>query len=510
MFRIVYGGFRQETNTFSPLICKRENFIAGGITKGDEVISVLRAHNDHPASMLHVLLEAPDVEVIPGADFHAASYGRVDQTVCEEFISDMIQTIRNNQPVDAVFLGLHGGMCLTEEDDGIGLILEEIRKELGPDKPIVACTDLHANITHKVMENLDILTGFHEYPHTDKWETGWRASELGLAMMRSGERPHMACAKIPMILQAEACTTKSGPLKELIEYADGLQRDGKCMDYSIYHLQPWLDCKEAGASVVVIAKTAEQAKSVADELAARFFALRHVLQYKPMSLDEGLDLAVNRPKDGEIIVLSDAADNTSGGATGDSVVVLRRILERKLDIRAACVVADPEAVEYAISLGVGATAEFMVGGKLDPARQKPVTFTGTVISIPDPVVEGDREASKGTRVSFGKVAIVRTRNTDVVICVYPQWNTSPRQFTGFGLDMNDYDMILVKSALHYKESCRYLTSQLYNIDTPGSTTSNLISLGFEKIPRPTFPFDDTDDFGPAPAYEGRTRDKQEV
>ena len=123
------------------------------------------------------------------------------------------------------------------------------------------------------------------------------------------------------------------------------------------------------------------------------------------------------------------------------------------------------------------------------------------MSIPDPVVTGG-----GTTVSFGKVAIVRVRNVDVVLCQYPQFNTSPLQYTGFGLDMKDYDMILVKSSLAYKDSCMHLTSRMYNVDTPGSCTSNLRSLHWERIPRPTFPFDDTDDFGPSPAYEGRTRD----
>ena len=501
MFRIVYGGFRQETNTFSPLICRHENFEAGGIYDGPRILEAMKDRHDHASAMVKFLQAAPDVELIPGADYHAASYGRVDQAVADEFIQKMKATIRMTQPVDGLFLGLHGGMCLTEEDDGIGYILKALREELGEQIPIVASTDLHANITHQVMDTLDILTGFHEYPHTDKWETGERATRLGLELVRSGIRRHMACVKIPMILQAEASTTKSGPLKDLIAYADGKQAEGAFLDYSIYHLQPWLDCKEAGASVVVIAETAEQAKEGAEDLAERFFALRHVLQYHPLSVDEGLDLVVNRPKDGEIIVLSDAADNTSGGATGDSVVVLRRILERQLDIRAAVCVADPEGVDQAAALGCGAEAEFTIGGKLDPERQKPVTFVGRVMALPNPVVTGG-----GTKVSFGKAAIVRVRNVDVVLCQYPQFNTSPRQFTGFGLDMKDYDMILVKSSLAYKDSCGYLTSRLYNVDTPGSCTSNLRSLHWERIPRPTFPFDDTEDFGSAPAYEGRTRD----
>ena len=498
MFKIVYGGFSQETNTFSPLICKKEHFIAGGTLEGDALIQEKNITNDQGSGMVRCLVDAPDVSIIPTAWYRAGSYGRVDQRVADEFIEKICRTIKENQPLDGVFLTLHGGMCLTEEDDGIGYILEKIRAAAGEACLIVASTDLHANITHKVMKHLDILTGFQEYPHTDMYNTGLRAATLGLAALRTGKKPSMACAKIPMILQAEASTTKEGPLHDLIQLATKWQAEGKFLDFSPYHMQPWLDCKEAGASVVVIADEPEAAKHYADEIAARFFALRNVLQYKPMSVDEGLDLAIARPT-GELIVLSDAADNTSGGATGDSVVVLRRILERELDIRAACVVADPVAVEEAIALGVGAEAEFTIGGKLDPKRQQPVTFTGRVTKICDPVVE----SVTGRRVSFGKVAILRVRNVDVVLCVYPQLNTAPTQFTGFGLDLSEYDMILVKSSLAYKDSCKHVTTQLHNIDTPGSTTSNLLSLDFCRIPRPMFPFDKDGDFGPAPAYLAR-------
>ena len=269
MFKIIYGVFTQETNTFSPLICKRENFMANGICFGDEVIERHYGKTDASAGMLEILKDAEDVEVIPTASYRAQSYGRVDQAICEEFIEIVLKTIRENAPVDGVFLSLHGGMSLTEDDDGIGLILDKVRKEVGPDVVMAASTDLHANITRKVIRNLDILTGFHEYPHTDVYETGRRAAVLGMDILRTGVRPCMTSVKIPMILQAEASTTKSGPLKELISYAEGVQESGEILDFSIYHMQPWMDIEEAGACAVVIAKDPKKAHQYAMDFAKR-------------------------------------------------------------------------------------------------------------------------------------------------------------------------------------------------------------------------------------------------
>ena len=500
MFKLIYGGFSQETNTFSPIICGREYFEAHGISKGEEIFRNFYGMKTHMSGMLNYIMDAEDTEIIPTAMYSSQSCGRVDQSICDEFVEIVLKAMEENKPYDGIFLTLHGGMSTTEFDDGIGEMLEKIRAAAGPDIVIAASTDLHANITKKVIRNLDVLTGFHEYPHTDLYNTGLRAAKLGMEILRTGKRPAMAFVKLPMILQAEASSTKSGPLYDLVQESEKKVEDGLIKDFSIYHMQPWMDIEEAGASVVVIADDAETAKAQAEEIGQKYFDLRHVLKYKPLTIDEGLDLCIGH-KTGELVVLSDAADNTSGGATGDSVEVLRRILERELDIKAAMIVTDPEAADQAKALGEGATAVFTIGGKIDPRFYKPVTYEATVIKILDPVVQlGKGHPKEGNSISFGKASMIRMRNTDIILVEYPQLNYSQEQFTGFGLKFEDYDMVQVKSSLAYVDRYKDITSQMYNVDTPGSCTSDLVSLGFERIPRPMYPFDDTDDFGPAPAF----------
>ncbi len=490
MFRIIYGCFTQETNTFSPIICRREYFEASGISKGEEVLRRFCGRKAYPSGILNYLTDAEDTEVIPTAAYMSQSCGRVDQAVCDEFLDIVLKTMKENEPYDGIFLTLHGGMCTTVYDDGIGEMLERIRAAAGPDVLIAASTDLHANITKKVIRNLDILTGFHEYPHTDTYNTGLRAAKLGMEALRSGKRPAMACVKLPMILQAEASSTKSGPLYDLVQSAEKRAEAGAFKDFTVYHMQPWLDIEEAGASVVVIADDPQTAKKEAEDIGRKYFDLRHVLKHRPITVDEGLDLCIGH-RTGELVVLSDAADNPSGGATGDSVEVLRRILERKLDIRAAMIVADPEAAKEAEALGEGASAVLTIGGKIDPRFYRPVTHEATVVKVLDPVFGPGAP-------SFGRAVLIRMRNTDIILVQYPQYNFSKEQFTGFGLRLEDYDMVQVKSSLAYVDSFKDVTSRMYNVDTPGSCTPDLVSLGFTRIPRPMYPFDDPDDLRPAP------------
>lgn len=492
MYRIVIAGFKQETNTFSPKVCTMSDFLASWILEGQELIDTMINGQDEVAATLHVLQKA-GAQIIPSTCFRSQSSGRVEQGICTYFINRLIKTIRENQPIDGVFLNLHGGMSLTEDDDGIGYILAEVRKEVGPDVVIAVSSDLHANITKRVIGNLDVLCGWLEYPHTDIYETGERMAKLGLYCLdHPDDKPALAFAKIPMILQAECGNTKVGPLKEIVDHAKSLVRNGTLTDYTMYHMQPWMDIKEAGASVVTMARDGETARAYAVELANLFFEYGKAHYNVNEDLDKTLDLVLAKAP-GKLFVISDASDNVSGGATGDSVNVLRRILEREMDIRAACVIADPDVPFEAEALGVGAEAEFTVGGKYDPAYYTPITIRARVEKIPDPVVREFQGSFKGRASSFGKAAILRVRNTDVIVVKQAQFNYSPAQFVGFGLDPADYDLLVVKSSLAYREPFKHYTDELHTVETPGSCSSDLKNMDFKRIDRPMYPFDDMKD-----------------
>ncbi len=503
MYRIVFGVFSQESNTFSPLTCTRKNFETNSVSFGDEIVRDRYGKKTHSGAMVTALTDAEDVELIPSAAFQAGANGRVDRAVYDEFMACLTDTIQKAGKIDGVFLCLHGGTCLTDEDDACGLLLETVRKQVGEKVVIAASCDTHANITKRIVDHVDVICGYRQYPHTDKCETANRAFTLGMNMLRYGTKYHTVMVKVPMILQAEAANTKAGPIKELLDDAARWQEEGKFADFSLWHMQPWLDIPEAGGCAMVIAEDKAAAEEYAMIIGRRFLTFRHILQYHPMSIDEGLDLAASRPG-GHTVVLSDAADNTSGGATGDSVEVLSRILEREMDLRAALVVVDPEAAALANRLGEGAEAEFSLGGKRDPRRQKTITVRAKVQKVCDPRVLEMVGPNAGNYRSFGEAAVLRVRNTDIVVVKYPQCNFTPTQFTGFGLVPTDYDMLLVKSSLAYKACFGHITPEMHNILTNGATSSNLVGLGFEHVQRPLFPFDDPENLDVYPPYEGRT------
>ena len=99
---------------------------------------------------------------------------------------------------DAVYLDLHGAAVAEHLDDGEGELLARIRTVVGPDVPIVASLDLHANVTQQMLETADALVAYRTYPHVDMADTG----RAGRAL--AGRGACSAAAREPLHAHAPA------------------------------------------------------------------------------------------------------------------------------------------------------------------------------------------------------------------------------------------------------------------------------------------------------------------
>ena len=97
-------------------------------------------------------------------------------------------------PLDGVLLALHGAMVTEIDDDGDGYILQIVREIVGPDVPVVATLDLHANISPRMVELADVLIGYDTYPHIDMAERGEEATRSWLDSCAASSTPRRRCA----------------------------------------------------------------------------------------------------------------------------------------------------------------------------------------------------------------------------------------------------------------------------------------------------------------------------
>jgi microcystin degradation protein MlrC len=490
--KIVLCEFNQESNSFNPDITKRDSFEYYGIYQGADMLANLKNKPRAIAGMLDVIEEGNAI-AIPACSMYSQSGGPIDHGVLQWFLEKTLLCIQQNAPVDGVFVSLHGATQTTECDDVCGLILEKIRIEAGDHAVISASADLHANVTRKIAKNADFICGFHTYPHTDYYESGVRAAKLAMETLVGKKKYNLVRVGIPMIVPANGYSTLQGPFAELMKYGQSLVQAEKLIDFSIFMMQPWLDVKEGASTVIAVAEDKNTAQKYAVDMAQRLFKQRNTFHPEMYSIDQVIKLAkkddVKRP-----VVLVDCADSSNAGAAGDSVAVVKKILEMGSDLKTASVLTDAPAAAQAHALGVGKKAMFSLGATKDPVHNEPIKVEAYVKSLHDGIFTQEGPAGRGIVINIGPTAVLNIKNIDIVVCHKVSGNGDPQLYRAFGIEPKFYQVVVVKACSSFRAAYQLFADVICPTETPGAAATDLLSLNYKKLPKTFYPFSSLDDY----------------
>ena len=498
--RIWVGAFKQESNSFCPNLMGLEAF-EKNLLEGEKIV-------EEPARVGQTVTGAVETlkrqgcELIGGIAMRSISGGALDQRVVDFFLKNALQSLRCAGKLDGVFLDLHGATISALSDDVCGDILSVVRETVGENVTVAVTYDLHANVTEQTWRNADIVCGYQTYPHVDYKETGCRAAELLLQKI-SGEPMRMAHVSIPMIAPAHAYTTNEGALKELMSRGHAMVEHGKIWDFSIFQAQPWLDIPRVASSVTVIARDEEAAKEAVLTLAMGEFSLRKALQGKPLHTMEQVVLEALNNRKGKPVVLVDAADSAGAGSSGDSAAPLNAILPYRDKLRAAITVADPVAVKRAFSLGVGATADFVLGATLAPKMSKPVVVHNALVkSLHSGRYIAQGPIEQGQPYDIGKCAVLEVGKITILVMTSGQTERDIQIFRGFGIEPAVCQLLCIKACNSFKASYASAIGEAFPTATPGSANPVLQDLPYERMKMPVYPFCEikTEDIGRPVGY----------
>lgn len=488
--RIIVGGLAQENNSFSSAISGRERF---DIFHGDEILSVCCEGNSSLGGIVAAVREAGGT-VVPAVKYSAQSGGPMDRRVVEEFLQELLSVMDADPGADGVFLDMHGATEAVGGLDVCGYVFETIRKHAGDRFVIASSTDLHGNISRRMIENANIIAGWQTYPHVDQYTTGHRAASQGI-MLLQGKPLCQACVRIPMIVPAESYNTNEGPFADLIRSAHELVDSGKIIDFTIYQMQPWLDLPDSASTVLVSAEDKETAGFYARKLAHELFDIRKQMDIHLYPVEEVVQAARDNTTDAPVILV-DSADSPNAGSSADSSYVLSYLLEHGRDIRACLSVSDAPAAAHAFEVGVGQVGTFTLGGTREPDFQKSITVEAYVKSLHDGRYMISAQGIEDT----GKSAVLQVGNVDIVVYTQMKSSSNPQNYRGFGIEPSLYRLVVVKSATQYKELYSAFSTLFYPTDTPGSSTANLRQLPFKRLPRPFYPLDEMESFDDAVSF----------
>ena len=188
--------------------------------------------------------------------------------------------------------------------------------------------DLHGILTAKMLTQIDGLALLQTYPHVDMADTGARAARLLLRVL-DGAKPVIARVVVPALVRGDELITETGVYGKIIGRARQLERDGVALAAGFMIGNPFTDVPELCSQAIVITDgDAEAAEREAILLAEAFWPDRARMQAELIAVEDAIEVA--RALDGTAI-FTDAADATSSGATGDSNVILRALLDAGYD-----------------------------------------------------------------------------------------------------------------------------------------------------------------------------------
>jgi microcystin degradation protein MlrC len=486
--RILIGAVGHESNTFTPFLTTMDDFY---VRYGQELLqgSSRRSSLDG----IRDTLLARGAELVPSVAASAMPGGVVERSTYETFKQAILAQAHD---VDGACLHLHGAMRAEGLDYADDDLLHDLRARLGPEVPISAALDMHANIVSRMMDSADALVAYHTAPHVDAYETGVRAAEMLLWMLDTGRRPAMGLARLPFLLPGEMAQTSLEPMAGMMALVNDLERRPGVLSASLANGHCWADLPDiAVAAVVVTTGDGALAQAEAERLAAAFWQRRAEfgVSAEAYPVPEAVSRALAAPE--ATVFLSDSGDNPGAGGTTDVPGLLAELLRQGASNVLFAGIWDVEAVQACTAAGVGRELTLAIGGKLDTRHGTPLPVTGTVRLLADGYAyEGGLRLPPG-RTRRGPMAVLNVNGVDVILSSTRQSFEDPVQLRSLGLEPLDYRIVVLKRG--------YLTAPFQAISqrsilafSPGATNCRLAEMEFRQVKRPIYPLDPETSWAP--------------
>lgn len=487
MFRILLAEFKHETNTLSQQKTDFESFRNRGYLTGQAIIDNRLHTGTEMGAFLDILLDQPDVSLIPVVAANAMPAGPVTQDVFDLVCGQIVAAVRQSGPIDCVLLSLHGAMVTESSGDGEGDLLTAIRQAAGEHVLVVSTLDLHANISPAMAANANALITYEAYPHVDMYDRGLEAARIVLRTLRGEINPVMRCVHLPLILPA--MTTLDANMKKLVDQIYQYKQMDHILSVSFGHGFLCADTDVLGATVGVVADGDEDlAETVAEKLADLIWQAKEKLVHETISAQQAIERA--QLTDKGPIVFADVADNPGGGSSCDGTHILRLMIEQNVSDAAVALIYDPDAVEAAVKAGVGQMVDLNLGGHTQSdIMGEPINCRAYVRLIRDGRYQNRGPMERGMTVNLKKSAVVEIGGISVIIAANRTQPYDLEIFYAHGIDPTRRKILLLKSTHHYKAAYGPIARQMLSVEVSGLMPQNPKHLSYTKCRRPIYPLD---------------------
>ena len=442
--RIAVLHFSHETVTFLKDDTTVEDFIyEGSPARGETLLA--SDPRGYMGGFVKLAREFDGVELVgiesPLDSKRGIGSGWITEEAFERFVGKMISEVKADDTFDGVFMALHGAMGVRGVPRPEAEIARRVREAVGPDAFIAATFDPHGNEDEQFLQHADMAFTVKYYPHYDSYLQGGRAARTLIRAIRGDFRPAHVTLKVPIITPTVVQWTGASPWMDMIQRALTWEAREPDVYINFFFGFPWSDVPDVGITFQVLTNgDPDLAERIGRDMADTAWRKREALASSSSvhRIAEGVRIAGRAIEEGQTpVILADHSDR-SGSATW----VLQEVINQGLSKTLIATVADAQAIEILNDKGVkaGDHFEMEVGGRVDDSAGAAVRVTGEILSVNE-AIGGSAQLS--VNVKFG-------RDNVLVISPYLSQIMEPSGLESLGLNPNDFDVIALKSRVHFR------------------------------------------------------------
>ena len=481
--RLFVASLATETNTFSPVFTDLRDF-------HDSFYYPPGQHPDIPS-----LCSAPFIalrefraqvdfplKITEGTAAWAEPGGIVSGEAYLQLRDEILAQLRDAMPLDGVLFGLHGAMVAQGFDDCEGDLLSSARQIIGQQAIMGATFDPHCHFTRQCEDALDVAITFKEFPHTDMMHRARELVDIVIRTVKGTVRPCISSFDCRMI---DIFPTTEVSIRAFIDRISELERNlPHVLSISVVHGFLAGDVPEMGTRILVVTDNdTEAGDALAQQLGLQLHEMRGTTRMCLMRPDEALNHLDPQSGNGPLLI-ADVWDNPGGGLAGDSTVVLRRIMDRKIGSAAVAGIWDPIAVRFCFAAGKGARIPLRFGAKSGPGLGEPIDATVTVSGLSE---NGSMQFG-GSSAKLGRCAAIRLDgDIEVVLSENRVQAYTPAIFTCVGIDPAQKRLLVVKSTNHFRAGFSDLSDRVLYVDSNAPYPHDPRTTAYTKLERGIWP-----------------------
>jgi len=486
MYRVLIGSAFHETNSFWPHKTGIAEFSKRDLLFGEDIGKKFR-NTRTPLGAFIEVLENAGIEVIFTVAANAEPSGTVTKEAFDLIKNTILDGCRNAGKLDGILLSLHGAMETEIDEDGEGNLLEALREAVGNDIPIVTTLDLHTNLTGRMVSLADAFFPYREYPHSDMYLRGLEAAKTLISILNGTSAPVMRWCHVPLLTSLVATSLPSyQPIADVL--AECNEMPG-VLGATLLHGFFMADTQDTMLSVLVVTENdPELAQLLTDRIAHTAWKNRDALTaLDACSPEEAILEAKNTTG---TAVFADICDNPGAGSSSDGTHLLRALLLHSEAKTAFAAICDPETVKQCQQAGVGASIEVSLGGKVNPGLLgQPITGKAYVKSLHDGIYYNRGPMHGGMQVNLKGSAVLQIGKVSVIVTSIPTQAYDIEIFQAHGLMLHDFDVLVVKSSVHYRAAFGPHADRLIPVKCPGAVELDPRKLHYRRKKAKLYPLD---------------------